>query len=228
MQSAYNKVAREYSEVFTDISLRCFEWPWLKKIILDLKPDSLLDLGCGNGYLIKALSPFTARLYGIEPCEPMFRIAEAQLGGKAVLYNSFAENLPFGNGYFDLAVSFLSFRYMEWEKSLLEIHRVLKPDGRFIVIDLFAAAFNPFKLGLYFTALVKTRLQYACNKEFRKRLKKLSQNPDWLEMVMKYPKRELYDAKQALKKEFSILDEKTLCHSVSGKTVGLVCKKKIV
>ena len=225
--AAYDKVARQYSEVFNNINLRCFEWKWLKKTIQKLKPDSLLDIGCGNGYLLNALTPIIPNLYGIEPCAPMFRIAEERVGGKAVLRNAPAENIPFENEKFDAAVSFLSFRYMEWNKAIPEIARILKPDGIFIIIDLFAARFIFLKIPAYSVTFIKTRLQYFMNRNFHKKLVELSRNADWQKMVNENPKREFTDAKKALEKQFNIINEKILCHSINGMTIGIICKKPV-
>ncbi|MDR0316589.1 MAG: class I SAM-dependent methyltransferase, partial [Treponema sp.] len=198
--SAYDAVAVQYSKVFDDISLRCFEWPWLRAEILNLKPDSLLDLGCGNGYLLKALKPMVPLLYGIEPCAPMFNIAQEQLGDDIQLYMTQAENLCFADNYFDAIVSLLSFRYMDWDKALSETARVLKPEGTLIIIDLFAAAFDPLKTGKYIGAWVKTHIEYAAHRKYHRKLKELSGNPDWQKMVGEFPKREYKDAKQAVEK----------------------------
>jgi ubiquinone/menaquinone biosynthesis C-methylase UbiE len=224
--SAYDAVASQYSKVFDDISLRCFEWPWLRAQIHNIGPDSLLDLGCGNGYLLKALKPMVPRLYGIEPCAPMYSIAREQLGDDFQLFQAPAENLPFNDNSFDAIVSLLSFRYMDWDKALSEMDRVLKPEGTLIIIDLFAAAFNPLKTGNYLGAWVKTHIEYAANKNYHRKLKELSQSPDWQKMVEEFPKREFKDAKQLIKKHFYIAKEKNLCQAIRGKVVGLVCKKR--
>ena len=224
--AAYDTVAPVYSRVFGDISLRCFEWPWLKKLILDRNPHSFLDLGCGNGYLVKALKTMVPDLYAVEPSATMFRIAQEQIGESAVLYQASAENLPFANDFFDMVVSLLSFRYMNWETSLPEIQRVLKPEGTLILIDLFNARFNPFKLGKYVLTWAKVRLQYAGNKEYRRKLLELSHSEDWQKLTEEYPKRELKDAKRAVLERFFIKGGKLLCQSIRGKTVGLVCRKK--
>ena len=132
--AAYDTVAPVYSGVFDDINLRCFEWPWLKNLINELRPHSLLDLGCGNGYLVKALGTMIPNLYAVEPSVPMFCAAQDLVGETAALYNASAENLPFADDFFDVIISLLSFRYMNWGKSLPEIRRVIKPEGTLIMV----------------------------------------------------------------------------------------------
>ena len=229
--AVYDTVAVEYAKVFDDICLRRFEWPWLEKLIETLKPHSLLDLGCGNGYLAEALGSSVPGLYAVEPSVPMFEIARQRLckgsaqSPAAALFNAPAENLPFASDFFDVAVSLLSFRYMEWDKALGEIHRVLKPEGTFILIDLFAARFNPFYMGAYLKTWAGLRLQYAENRDYRKKLRELSKNRDWQEMVREHPKRELGDAKQAIEGKFRITEEKLLSAGIHGRVTGLVCVK---
>jgi ubiquinone/menaquinone biosynthesis C-methylase UbiE len=224
--AVYDSVAAEYSEVFYDIKLRLFEWPWLEKWIKSLKPRSLLDLGCGNGYMAEALASLVAEIHAVEPSVPLFETARRHLGEKAVLHNTSAENLPINSDFFDVVVSLLSFRYMDWDRALEEIHRVLKPEGTFILIDLFAARFNLLYLGAYIKTWAKLRFQYAVNKDYHRKLKELSKNQNWRNMVRENPKRELEGAKKAIEKKFRISAEKLLSAGFRGKVAGLVCVKK--
>ncbi|GHU06162.1 hypothetical protein FACS1894147_12900 [Spirochaetia bacterium] len=223
---AYDAVAELYSGVFDSIELRQFEWPWLLKLIGEFKPRSILDLGCGNGYLAKALFPLVPRLYAVEPCEPLFLSARERLGKDAVLFQAPAENLPFNDREFDMVISLLSFRYMQWDKALGEIHRVLKPGGIFILIDLFASRFDPLYLPNYIETWTVTHLQHMKNRTYRKKLLLLSKNREWLKMTAEHPKRELSDAKACIREKFFIKKEKLLSAALGGKTVGLVCVKR--
>lgn len=57
----YDPVPEDYSRVFNDISVRMFEWPWLKEQIAAARPRTLLGLRCGNGYLSEAVGNMTDR-----------------------------------------------------------------------------------------------------------------------------------------------------------------------
>jgi ubiquinone/menaquinone biosynthesis C-methylase UbiE len=219
----YDAVAKEYSDVFDDISLRCLEWPWLKKQIDRNKPQSLLDAGCGNGYLSQALIEMVPNLFAIEPSGEMFLLAKKQLGNDVNLLQAPAENLPFQNESFDMIISFLSFRYMQWDKSLAEIQRTLKPKGVFILIDLFAASFHPRYFHKYIKTFFMTRMQYMKHKEYRRKLFLLTQNKDWKDLIDKHPKRNFLDAKQHIEKHFCIKEQKILSMGLRGKTTALVC-----
>ena len=224
--AVYDGIALEYANVFDNIALRRFEWPWLRGLIAEHKPHSLLELGCGNGYLLEALSPSVPDLYAVEPCQDMVSIARERLGQTATLCQASAESLPFADGSFDMAVSLLSFRYMDWERAVGEIHRLLKTDGVFILVDLFAARFNPLLFGKYCATWAGVRLQYAGNREYRHKLKELSRNPQWRNMTQEHPKRELADARRVIEQTFTIRTEKLLSAGLRGKTVGLVCVKQ--
>jgi ubiquinone/menaquinone biosynthesis C-methylase UbiE len=220
----YENVAREYAGVFDDIRLRRYEWPWLLRSIEERRPQSLLDLGCGNGYLAKALTGIVPRLYAAEPCAALYSITCESLAGKADVRRAAAEELPFDSGSFDIIVSLVSFRYMRWEKALDEVRRALKPGGVFIVIDLFAARFNPFQGIRYLHTWIATRMRHIKNRDYFKKLSALHKNADWQKMIREYPKRELSEAKAAIAKKFVICEEKLLSLGLRGKTVGLVCK----
>lgn len=221
----YDAVAKEYAGVFEDFNLRYFERPWLMKRIKKYQPQSLLDLGCGNGYLSKALIGTVPNLFAVEPSGVMFALAKERLGNDAILYQVPAENLLFDDECFDMIVSFLSFRYMQWDKALLEIGRVLKQNGVFILIDLFAASFHPLYFHKYIETWLVTRIQYMKHKEYHRKLSLLIQHKDWQEMVRKHPRRDFLDAKKCIEKRFRIQEQKVLNMGFKGKTIGLVCEK---
>ncbi len=223
----YDPVAKEYAGVFEDIRLRYFEWPWLQKQIQRYKPLSFLDLGCGNGYLSKALVGTIPNLSAAEPSGPMFQLAKERLGHDVAIYQAAAENLPFDDECFDMIVSFLSFRYMQWDRALKEIRRVLKQDGVFILIDLFAGSLNPVYLPKYIKTWIATRLQYSMDQEYYRKLSQLIQNRDWQEMVKLHPKRIFSDAKKSIKEKFIIEKQKILSTGLKGRTIGLVCTKPL-
>ena len=112
------------------------------KSALKVKPESILDLGCGNGNILSRLSENSeAELYGIDLSEKMIEEAEERLNGKARLTIGDAEMLPYKEGSFDLVICNASFHhYPNPEKALLEIKRVLKPNGTLILGDPTAPA----------------------------------------------------------------------------------------
>jgi ubiquinone/menaquinone biosynthesis C-methylase UbiE len=221
----YDAVAKDYAEVFDDFSLRYFEQPWLMKQIAKYQPRSFLDAGCGHAYLINALFGTVPNLFAIEPSGEMFLLAKKRVGSDAEIFQASAEKLPFENESFDMIVSFLSFRYMQWDKALLEMKRTLKQNGVLIIIDLFAASFHPRYLHKYIETFFITRMQYMKHKDYHKKLSLLANNKNWQEMIKQHPKRDFSDAKKAIEKTFFIKEETLLSVGLRGKTIAFVCTK---
>jgi ubiquinone/menaquinone biosynthesis C-methylase UbiE len=221
----YDEVAGDYAAVFDDIGLRVFEWPWIRRLVEKYRPCSLLDLGCGNGYLSKALRGMAAEIYALEPSPVMYSIAEKNLGGGVVLRLGSAEAMPFEDRSFDMVISLLSFRYMVWDRALDEIRRVLKDQGVFILVDLFAGSFNPFYLHKYFASWTAARIQYFRKKGYYKKLHVLTRSDAWRRMVQEHPKRELSEMKKEIARNFHIEGVKILSMALRGRTAGFVCRK---
>lgn len=110
---------------------------------LDAGPgDRILDVGCGTGALLHALSvsssPCSApgRLTGIDPSREMLEVALVKLGPSVRLVQGSAEDLPFPDGAFDIVVSTSVFHYLRRPRQALqEIKRVLCPGGRVVITD---------------------------------------------------------------------------------------------
>ncbi len=106
--------------------------------------ESLLDVGCGTATLLmlaKSQHP-TSRVVGIDPDEKILRIARKKMsngyGLDIELIKAGAEQLPFEKTSFDVVVSSLVFHHLPTDikkQALREIHRVLKPTGRFLLAD---------------------------------------------------------------------------------------------
>ncbi len=102
--------------------------------------DDMLDLGCGTAFYFPLLARHTKRLAGIDICEPMLAqaqqtIAEHQLEHCSVQRGS-ATELPFANHSFDTVHSWDFMHHVDDIDSVFsEIHRVLRPGGRFIAME---------------------------------------------------------------------------------------------
>jgi SAM-dependent methyltransferase len=100
--------------------------------------ESLLDVGCGTGMLLEALSISVpdAKLSGVDPSPEMLEVARKRLDAAVILEESHAESLPFPDASFDVVVSASAFHYFRDPLGALEeMARVLRPNGRLVVTD---------------------------------------------------------------------------------------------
>ncbi|MER3428158.1 MAG: hypothetical protein C4334_08660 [Pyrinomonas sp.] len=102
-----------------------------------------LDLGCGSGWATRWMAERAADGFavGIDLSDEMVRVAR---GRSADFRNAYfcaanAERLPFADGRFSCAFSMESlYYYADIETALRELHRVLMPGARVVVVvDLF-------------------------------------------------------------------------------------------
>lgn len=102
--------------------------------INEIKGKKILDIGCGAGYWSKFFSDLGAEVYGIDIAEEMINESKKNCKkGNFIVANS--EDIPFKDNYFDMVISIRSLEYFPDKlKSFKEIKRVLKKDGRLIVI----------------------------------------------------------------------------------------------
>ncbi|HEV7394891.1 MAG TPA: class I SAM-dependent methyltransferase, partial [Pyrinomonadaceae bacterium] len=136
--TSYNKVAELYDAAFTDITVRRDEWEWLNQHLGSSTDLSVLDIGCGNGALLQALSSRIKYGAGVDESAAILEQARKRNLNYENLefFQIDSPALPFPDQKFDAAISLMSFRYLDWDPLLHEIRRVLKPDGKFLIVDM--------------------------------------------------------------------------------------------
>lgn len=118
---------------------------WRQTLLHDLSGD-VIELGCGTGANLEFYPITVKRLVLVEPNLHMARRLKEKLSNNkqhAEILNDNAESLSFHDASFDVVVCTLVLcSVSNLEKSLSEIYRVLKPQGKFIFIEHVAALSN--------------------------------------------------------------------------------------
>jgi SAM-dependent methyltransferase len=105
------------------------EWPeeaarWL----VPERAELVVELGAGTGKLTRAVSALGVRVVAVEPDPRMLAVLRGR-GLEGV--EGSAEAIPLGDGTADAVVAGSSLHWFELDLALQEIHRVLRPGGRF-------------------------------------------------------------------------------------------------
>lgn len=104
---------------------------------------AVLDVGCGRGEILRHAAQLGADAYGIDYAEVAVNMSRQVIGtvegvtpGRMGVYQADAKHLPFPTGAFDRVVMFDVVEHLyPWElhEAMLEVRRVLKPDGLFVI-----------------------------------------------------------------------------------------------
>ncbi len=103
--------------------------------------DTIVDLGCGTGDLLPLLKSKSLHVIGVEKSVKMLEEArkhyDLDRDGIDIRIGEL-EHLPLGDEEADIAVTNLVLHHLsEPKKAIKEVHRILKSNGVFIIIDLF-------------------------------------------------------------------------------------------
>jgi ubiquinone/menaquinone biosynthesis C-methylase UbiE len=201
---SYNQVAELYDRAFADITVRKDEWDWINQHLPASPDPEVLDIGCGNGALLNALSKRIKHGTGLDESEAILKQARARTAGKTNLafLQSPSPTLPFADNKFDVVISLMSFRYLDWDPLLKEIRRVTRPGGKFLVVDMVT---DPVKRSEY-PQLIKDKLRTVSrqqrNSAFNSNLRRLVTHPAWKKMLEYNPIRSEHEMKWYLESRF--------------------------
>ncbi len=115
---------------------------------LSLRPQKVLDLGCGTGDLAVELARQAepnVEITGVDYSQPMLGLAAGKAqrlapGREISFVYGEAAGLPFPDGYFGCVGISFAFRNLTYKNPLLpehlaEVLRVLKAGGRFVIVE---------------------------------------------------------------------------------------------
>jgi ubiquinone/menaquinone biosynthesis C-methylase UbiE len=109
---------------------------------------NILDVGCGTGSHLELYQRYKCNLYGIDLSPSMLNVARNRLGDTAQLDLGDATDMPYKDDKFDLVISMLSLHEMSPEirsATLNEIKRVIKSEGRLLLIDFHPGPYQPLQ-----------------------------------------------------------------------------------
>ncbi len=140
IQSMFTDLSESYDVASTTIAFnKDREWRDFAASLVDGCGEKVLDLCCGTGELsIRLLQKGAGRVFAFDFCRAMVREGKEKYGLKGVNFGvGDAEKLPFPDETFTcVSVAFALRNVSNIKKTLLEMKRVLKKDGRIIILDL--------------------------------------------------------------------------------------------
>jgi ubiquinone/menaquinone biosynthesis C-methylase UbiE len=101
------------------------------------KDQKILDLGTGTGVFPRAMYQYGAKYTGIDPSEEQIKYAKklSEDQNMDIIYKvCYAESTGLNSHEYDIITAVQCFMYFDKEKVLSEIKRLLKQDGKMVVI----------------------------------------------------------------------------------------------
>ncbi len=123
-------------DIFISLEMNILRLKIINNLIpLRRKNISVLDVGCSFGYFLKMVKHINndSILHGIDISDDCVKECKVQIPQSVVYKQPCQNRLPFESNSIDLVTSFHVIEHLESEedmkKVLLEVKRVLKPDG---------------------------------------------------------------------------------------------------
>ncbi len=148
----FDDIAPTYERVNTLASAgRDRAWRRETVRLAEVRPaDRVLDIACGTGDLAEAFARAGARrIVGIDFASRMLLRSLGRVPGRAGWIQGDALRLPFADETFDITCCAFGVRnFQDLETGLGEMHRVLKPGGRAVILE-FSMPAQPVLRGIY-------------------------------------------------------------------------------
>lgn len=171
----FDKVSSNYDQLNRVITFG-MDIRWRKnvrKIIAAIEPKRILDIATGTADMPILFSSIEqASIIGIDISQGMLdvgvkKVKANNLDDQISLELGDAENLRFDNNHFDaITVSYGIRNFENLEQGLSEILRVLKPGGKFVILETSVPKYFPMKQGyLFYTKFVMPKIGKAFSKD---------------------------------------------------------------
>ncbi len=154
VQAMFNAIARSY-DLNNRIHSLWRDEAWRKRAVIEAKVqpgERVLDVACGTGDLTQAFAKYTqaSQIVGSDFTAGMLEIAEHKraklhpnLADRIQYQQADAQGLPFEDASFDVVSIAFGIRNVQVpEKAIAEFHRVLRPDGRLMILEFGQPSFG--------------------------------------------------------------------------------------
>lgn len=134
----YHALAWTYDLVAAVVSIGRWQM-WGRAALPYLRGKRILELGFGPGHLLVELNRSGFQAVGLDESPQMIRQARRNLARNKFpisLSRGYAQFLPFASQSFDSVVATFPSEYIADPRALAEARRVLKEDGRFVVVPV--------------------------------------------------------------------------------------------
>jgi demethylmenaquinone methyltransferase/2-methoxy-6-polyprenyl-1,4-benzoquinol methylase len=140
----FNNISKRYDFLNHFLSLG-IDKIWRRKAVKELReiqPKRILDIATGTGdFALATLKVMPEEVVGMDISEGMLDVGKVKMRKKKVdhivsMQLGDSENLPFEDNYFDaVTVGFGVRNFEDLEKGLSEMLRVIRPDGKAIILE---------------------------------------------------------------------------------------------
>ena len=124
---SFGAIAGDYDRLRPPPPREAVEW------LLPARRDVVVDLGAGTGLLARAVAPFAGHVIAVEPDHRMRSVLAERSPDVEVLAGR-GEAIPLPDASADAVVVSSAWHWMDPDRAVPEIVRVLRDDGRFGVI----------------------------------------------------------------------------------------------
>lgn len=228
-ERSYDRVADLYDRAYADIRVREAEWQWVAGRLAAVHADlgrrvRVLEIGCGNGALLRALDDngdidFAV---GVDSSAGMLARARERHRDRARLrfgkVNGPALDVP--DNHVDVVISFLSFRYLDWDPVMAEIRRVLAPGGRLWVVDMVEQPIRIRELPVLARSAVAHLRTRRERPQFAHDLATLTNHPEWRNMLQHNPIRAEHEYRWYFGSRFPGAGLQTLTATMSARVMA--------